>query len=66
MPLHHLINSNYQAVLNENNEIEITDSYALSTPENISKLLVENGLPTKTSVSVYRRFRNVFFKNHQN
>ncbi len=43
----HLIHSNYQAVLNENNEIEICDSHAISNPENISKLLVDKGLPPK-------------------
>lgn len=31
--INHLINSNYQALLNENNEIEIFDSHAISTPE---------------------------------
>ena len=34
-----LVNSNYKAVLTENFEIEITNSEAISNPENISKLL---------------------------
>lgn len=43
----HLIDSNYQAVLNERCEIEVTDTFAISNPEHISKLLVEKGLPPK-------------------
>ncbi len=42
-----LVNSNYKAVLTENCEIEITNSEAISNPENISKLLVEKNLPPK-------------------
>ena len=42
-----LVNSNYKAVLTENFEIEITNSEAISNPENISKLLVEKNLPPK-------------------
>lgn len=42
-----LINSNYTAILTENNEIEITNSEAIANPENISKLLVEKNLPPK-------------------
>lgn len=56
----HLINSNYQAVLNENGEIEITDSKAISNPEHISKLLVEKGLPPK-QVSLFTEDLEMFF-----
>lgn len=42
-----LVNSNYNAVLTDNFEIEITNSDAISNPENISKLLVEKNLPPK-------------------
>jgi len=45
--VNYLIHSNYKAHLNEDNEIEITDSHAIANPENISKLLVEKGLPPK-------------------
>lgn len=45
--LHHLIHANHQAVLTENNDIEISDEKALSMPENIASLLVEKGIPPK-------------------
>jgi ABC-2 type transport system ATP-binding protein len=43
----YLVNSNYNAVINVNNEIEISDSCAVENPENISRLLVEKGLALK-------------------
>lgn len=42
-----LLDSNYKAVLTDNDEIEITNSDAIAKPENISKLLVEKNLPPK-------------------
>ncbi len=42
-----LLNSNYQAVLTNNNEIEVMNCEAISNPENISKLLTEKNLPPK-------------------
>jgi ABC-2 type transport system ATP-binding protein len=45
--LQELLNSNYNAVLTDNDEIEVTNSEAIANPENISKLLVEKYLPPK-------------------
>ena len=45
--LHHLVEFNYKAVLNEHNEIEVSDQNAISNPELISKLLVEKAFPPK-------------------
>jgi ABC-2 type transport system ATP-binding protein len=42
-----LLSSNYKAILTDNDEIEVTDSDAISNPENISRLLVEKNLPPK-------------------
>lgn len=42
-----LLSSNYKAVLTSNDEIEITNSDAITNPENISRLLVEKNLPPK-------------------
>ncbi|HNV30048.1 MAG TPA: ABC transporter ATP-binding protein [Cyclobacteriaceae bacterium] len=56
----HLITSNYQAALNENDEIEITGSNAISNPEHISKLLVEKGLPPK-QVSLFTEDLEMYF-----
>ena len=42
-----LLNSNYSATLNANNEIEISDKNAIEHPEHISKLLVERGFPPR-------------------
>jgi len=42
-----LLSSNHKAVLTDNDEIEITNSDAITNPENISKLLVEINLPPK-------------------
>lgn len=42
-----LIEHNYQAVINEKNEIEISDNNAIEYPENISKLLVDKNMPPK-------------------
>lgn len=42
-----LLNSNYKAVLTDNDEIEVANSEAIANPENISKLLVEKNLPPK-------------------
>ena len=42
-----LLNSNYSAILNANNEIEISDKNAIEHPEHISKLLVERGFPPR-------------------
>lgn len=58
--INHLINSNYQAALNENDEIEITDSKAISNPEHISKLLVEKELPPK-QVSLFTEDLEMYF-----
>ncbi|MDR1895125.1 MAG: ABC transporter ATP-binding protein [Spirochaetales bacterium] len=43
----HLLASQYQAVLNTNNLIEITGDEAIKKPERISTLLVEKGVPVK-------------------
>ncbi len=43
----HLTDINHRAILNANNEIEISDAAAIAHPENISKLLVEKNLPPK-------------------
>ncbi|AHM60334.1 ABC transporter-like protein [Flammeovirgaceae bacterium 311] len=45
--IHYLISANYGAVLNENNEIEISDHRAIAHPENISRLLAEKAYPPK-------------------
>lgn len=42
----------YQATLNDKNEIELLDTDAIAHPENITRLLVEKGLPPK-QVYVY-------------
>ncbi|MEJ7644991.1 MAG: ATP-binding cassette domain-containing protein [Chryseolinea sp.] len=42
-----LLNSNYIAILTDNDEIEITNRDAFAKPENISKLLVEKNLSPK-------------------
>lgn len=42
-----LLNHNYNAKFNTNNEIEITNDKAISNPEMISKLLVERNFPPK-------------------
>jgi ABC-2 type transport system ATP-binding protein len=42
-----LLDSNYKAVLTDNDEIEITNSAAIAKPENIATLLVEKKLPPK-------------------
>jgi len=41
----HLTESDYDARMNGNNEIEISDARGITHPENISQLLVEKGLP---------------------
>jgi len=43
----YLSSSNYKAILTDHNEIEVTNVEAFSHPENISKLLVEKGIPPK-------------------
>ena len=43
----YLLSSNYKAALTVNDEIEVTNSEAISNPQNISKLLVEKNLPPK-------------------
>lgn len=45
--IQHLQNSNYSVVQTQMNEIEITNPAALESPELISKLLTEKGLPPK-------------------
>lgn len=43
----HLTESHYDARMNGNNEIEISDARSIAHPENISQLLVEKGLPPR-------------------
>lgn len=57
---HHLVNSNYKAVINGNNEIEISDSSAIENPENIARLLVEKGLALK-QVYLFTEDLEMFF-----
>jgi ABC-2 type transport system ATP-binding protein len=43
----HLIDSSHRAILNEKDEIEISDEDAIANSENITRLLVEKGFPPK-------------------
>jgi len=45
--IQHLSSSNYKAILTENGDIEISDADAIKNSENISKFLVDQGLPPK-------------------
>jgi ABC-2 type transport system ATP-binding protein len=45
--IQYLSRFNYKAILTENGEIEISDADAIKHSENISKFLVEQGLPPK-------------------
>lgn len=42
-----LISADYEAILTEKDEIEVSDAAAVEKPEDISRLLVERGLPPK-------------------
>jgi len=56
----HLKNGHFQAILNDNNEIEIAGQHAISNPENISRLLVEKGIPPK-QVYLYTEDLEMYF-----
>ncbi|MDQ3015352.1 MAG: ATP-binding cassette domain-containing protein [Bacteroidota bacterium] len=56
----HLTDYNHHAILNSNNEIEISDDPAIARPENISKLLVEKNLPPK-QVYLYTEDLEMYF-----
>jgi len=60
LALKELLSHKYNAVLTANNEIEITNSEAISKPENISKLLVERNLPLK-KVYLFTENLEMFF-----
>ena len=56
----HLKNANYNAVLAEDNEIEVKDEKAISNPELIAKLIVEHGLSLQ-QLYVYTEDLEKFF-----
>lgn len=60
LALKELLSQKYNAVLTANHEIEITNSEAISKPENISKLLVERNLPPK-KVYLFTEDLEMFF-----
>jgi ABC-2 type transport system ATP-binding protein len=55
-----LSGANYNAVLTDQDEIEITTSEAITNPENISKLLVEKNLPPR-QVYLFTEDLEMFF-----
>lgn len=55
-----LLSANYQAVLTDRDEIEISDRDAISNPENISRLLVEKNLPPR-QVYLYTEDLEMYF-----
>lgn len=55
-----LLNHQYDAILTKNNEIEITNSAAISKPEIISRILAELNLPPK-KVFLYTEDLEMFF-----
>jgi len=62
----HYLQHNHQAILNENDEIELTDQQSITRPEQITQLLVEKGLPPKQVYLFTEELEDFFLRTIKN